>query len=151
MSTALRPLLGRAKTFLPPEKKFFLAHWGDCLKDQGGSVHEGIYIPRRDTPSALQAFAGGRLFPGAHHVATFEVNEHNDEFQWTQASKVFASGAMVCSATDKPDCCDGLELHRSQWLVSATAAWAGSRRVFSIRWGHSACRHGLPREDNDRN
>jgi hypothetical protein len=35
MSTALRPLLGRANTFLPTEKKFFLAHWGDCLKDQG--------------------------------------------------------------------------------------------------------------------
>ena len=35
MSTALRPLLGRSDTFLPIEKKFFLAHWGDCLKDQG--------------------------------------------------------------------------------------------------------------------
>jgi hypothetical protein len=35
MSTALRPLLGRANTFLPTEKKFFLAHWGDCLENQG--------------------------------------------------------------------------------------------------------------------
>lgn len=35
MSTALRPLLGRADTFLPTEKKFFLAHWGDCMKNQG--------------------------------------------------------------------------------------------------------------------
>jgi hypothetical protein len=35
MSTALRPLLGRADTFLPTEKKFFLAYWGDCLKNQG--------------------------------------------------------------------------------------------------------------------
>jgi hypothetical protein len=35
MSTALRPLVGRADTFLPTEKKFFLAHWGDCLEDQG--------------------------------------------------------------------------------------------------------------------
>jgi hypothetical protein len=33
MSTALRPLLGRSDTFLPTEKKFFLAHWGNCLKD----------------------------------------------------------------------------------------------------------------------
>jgi len=32
MTTALRPILGTAKTFLPTEKKFFLAHWGDCLK-----------------------------------------------------------------------------------------------------------------------
>jgi hypothetical protein len=34
MTTALRPLVGTAKTFLPDpkEKKFFLAHWADCLK-----------------------------------------------------------------------------------------------------------------------
>lgn len=29
MSTALRPLVGTADTFLPTEKKFFLAHWTD--------------------------------------------------------------------------------------------------------------------------
>jgi hypothetical protein len=32
MTTALRPILGTSKTFLPTEKKFFVAHWGDCLK-----------------------------------------------------------------------------------------------------------------------
>jgi hypothetical protein len=32
MTTALRPILGTSKTFLPTEKKFFIAHWGDCLK-----------------------------------------------------------------------------------------------------------------------
>ncbi|HEY6170083.1 MAG TPA: hypothetical protein VI454_18745 [Verrucomicrobiae bacterium] len=31
MTTALRPILGRADTFLPAEKKFFLAHWFDTL------------------------------------------------------------------------------------------------------------------------
>ena len=31
MTTALRPLLGKADTFLPPEKKFFLAHWSDVI------------------------------------------------------------------------------------------------------------------------
>ena len=35
ISTALRPLLGRADTFLPAEKKFFLTHWGYCSQDQG--------------------------------------------------------------------------------------------------------------------
>jgi hypothetical protein len=34
MTTALRPLLGRADTFLPAEKKFFVNHWMDCLKAQ---------------------------------------------------------------------------------------------------------------------
>jgi hypothetical protein len=32
MTTALRPIVGTADTFLPKEKRFFLSHWGDCLK-----------------------------------------------------------------------------------------------------------------------
>jgi hypothetical protein len=32
MTTALRPILGKADTFLPTEKKFFINHWIDCLK-----------------------------------------------------------------------------------------------------------------------
>jgi hypothetical protein len=32
MTTALRPLVGRADTLLPTEKKFFVTHWGDCFK-----------------------------------------------------------------------------------------------------------------------
>ena len=32
MTTALRPIVGTADTFMPTEKKFFLSHWGDCLK-----------------------------------------------------------------------------------------------------------------------
>lgn len=31
MSTALRPLVGTADTFMPEEKKFFLSHWADCV------------------------------------------------------------------------------------------------------------------------
>lgn len=32
MMTALRPILGKSDTFLPQEKKFFVAHWFDCLE-----------------------------------------------------------------------------------------------------------------------
>jgi len=32
MTTALRPIVGKADTILPKEKMFFVAHWGDCLK-----------------------------------------------------------------------------------------------------------------------
>jgi len=32
MTTALRPILGKSDTFFPTEKKFFVSHWGDCLK-----------------------------------------------------------------------------------------------------------------------
>lgn len=31
MTTALRPIVGRADTFMPETKKFFAAHWYDCL------------------------------------------------------------------------------------------------------------------------
>lgn len=32
MTTALRPLVGKSTNFFPAEKKFFVSHWGDCLK-----------------------------------------------------------------------------------------------------------------------
>lgn len=31
MTTALRPIIGKADTLLPTEKKFFLQHWGDSM------------------------------------------------------------------------------------------------------------------------
>ena len=34
MTTALRPLVGTADTLLPTEKKFFLAHWGEVIKQE---------------------------------------------------------------------------------------------------------------------
>ena len=36
---------------------------------------QGVYIPRRDTDSRLSSLAGGRIFPGEHHLATFDVSE----------------------------------------------------------------------------
>jgi len=32
MTTALRPIVGKADTLLPTQKQFFISHWGDCLK-----------------------------------------------------------------------------------------------------------------------
>jgi hypothetical protein len=32
MTTALRPILGKAETLLPTEKQFFGAHWSQCLR-----------------------------------------------------------------------------------------------------------------------
>ncbi len=37
MTTALRPILGHADTFLPREKKFFIAHWLDTLGGRGNT------------------------------------------------------------------------------------------------------------------
>jgi hypothetical protein len=38
MTTALRPILGKSDSFFPTEKKFFIGHWGDCLKSQPGDT-----------------------------------------------------------------------------------------------------------------
>lgn len=43
--------------------------------DDEGRPGEGVYIPRRDTSSALNAFAGGRIFPGVHHHSHFTTSE----------------------------------------------------------------------------
>jgi uncharacterized protein YqjF (DUF2071 family) len=41
--------------------------------DASGEKREGVFIPRRDTGSRLAHFAGGRMFPGEHHLADFDV------------------------------------------------------------------------------
>jgi hypothetical protein len=41
--------------------------------EAGGGSHEGVYIPRRDTGSLINHLAGGRLFPGEHKRAKFQV------------------------------------------------------------------------------
>ena len=43
--------------------------------DEGGETREGVYIPRRDTSSRLNTILGGRLFPGKHYLAQFNVQE----------------------------------------------------------------------------
>src|SRR5947207_11591596 len=36
---------------------------------------EGVYIPRRDSSSLINHLAGGRLFPGEHQRAYFDVTD----------------------------------------------------------------------------
>ena len=115
--------------------------------DEGGSAREGVFIPRRDTSSALQAIVGGRLFPGVHHLAKFEVSETAGEFHlrmhsrdgaaWVEvharqalqipatsifktldnASKFFEPGSVGYSTTNNPEQWDGVQLHTSRWEV----------------------------------
>jgi uncharacterized protein YqjF (DUF2071 family) len=115
--------------------------------EENSMVREGVFIPRRDTSSALEAFAGGRFFPGIHYISDFEVEEQNNEFHLDmrsrddavfaevharrasripatsifasldEASEFFARGSVGYSATRHPNCCDGLELFTSRWEV----------------------------------
>ena len=36
-----------------------------------------MFVPRRDTNSRLNSLAGGRLFPGVHHLSNFSVSDQD--------------------------------------------------------------------------
>jgi hypothetical protein len=114
---------------------------------QDGQLRQGVYIPRRDTSSRLNALAGGRLFPGLHHHARFEVAESEKRLSvafrsddgsahaavagrvsdaWpstsafdslAEASAFFEAGSLGYSATGERGQFDGLELRTFGWHV----------------------------------
>lgn len=116
--------------------------WGS-----GPHTREGVYIPRRDSSSRLNRLLGGRLFPGMHHLAHFEVQESGDNYHvemrsrdgatqvlvdgrvsstlpsgsvfrsLPDASAFFERGALGYSATGRAGIYDGLELHSFGWRV----------------------------------
>ncbi|MCD1118600.1 DUF2071 domain-containing protein [Chryseobacterium turcicum] len=48
--------------------------------DENGETKEGVFIPRRDTSLKLNAIVGGKIFPGKHYLAKFNVLEQNNHF-----------------------------------------------------------------------
>ena len=122
--------------------------------DRDGQRREGVYIPRRDSSSRLNALAGGRIFPGEHHHARFDVREKDNRLQVSfqsddseasvsvagrvadtlpadsvfgsveDASRFFEAGAVGYSATRDTDRFDGLELCCNTWAVKPLAVEA---------------------------
>lgn len=45
-------------------------------KNNNGT-REGVFVPRRDTDSRMNALAGGRIFPGVHHLSRFTVKDQS--------------------------------------------------------------------------
>lgn len=114
--------------------------------EEDGVTKEGVYIPRRDTSSRLNAMAGGRIFPGKHHLATFDVKEENDHFHigFTSADQTsitidarrtdtfpegsvfgnlenasaFFAGGLVGYSPNQQQTLDGLKLQTYHWKVS---------------------------------
>lgn len=119
--------------------------------DDRGETKQGVYIPRRDTSSRLNAMAGGTIFPGEHHLAKFDVAEHGDHYSvkmlshdglanvavvgslakempqssvfgsTDEASRFFEQGSLGYSKTKSPGRYDGLELRCKNWKVSPLA------------------------------
>lgn len=116
-----------------------------------GKTNQGVYIPRRDTNSMLNSFAGGRIFPGVHHHAKFTVAEDDKNYSVNMqsedgktqvyvsgsvtteipnssvfdslesASQFFESGSLGYSDTKTDGKFDGLELKCNNWHVEALA------------------------------
>ncbi|WP_050030406.1 DUF2071 domain-containing protein [Verrucomicrobium sp. BvORR034] len=112
-----------------------------------GETREGVFIPRRDTGSWLNHFAGGRVFPGEHHLADFDVSDDGSRISLgirardggmalqlrahesdslpesscfeslAESSAFFEPGCIGYSVTR--DCCrlDGVRLQTESWQV----------------------------------
>lgn len=117
--------------------------------DGPDGVQTGVYIPRRDTGSRLNVWAGGRIFPGEHGLADFEVDETPERIQvafatrdggtrvdvivepaeelggselfgdLAEASRFFQAGAKGLSATRSGRHLDGMTLNTDAWHVEA--------------------------------
>lgn len=119
--------------------------------DPSGEPREGVFIPRRDTGSWLNHFAGGRIFPGEHHLADFDVTDDGSRISMSvrsrdgrmavqlrghesdafpesscfeslaESSAFFESGSVGYSVTR--DCCrlDGIRLETDSWQVRPLA------------------------------
>ena len=115
--------------------------------DADGRGREGVFIPRRDTGSAVNHFAGGWLFPGEHHRARFTVREGSGRLDLAMrsddgevsvrvrgsvagglppsscfasvaaASAFFEPGSLGYSVTSDAGRLDGLELRTHGWSV----------------------------------
>jgi hypothetical protein len=128
------------------------AHRIAVLWDEpSGESREGVFIPRRDTGSLLNHFAGGRIFPGEHHLADFAVTDDGSRISMSirasdgrisvhlrasesdslpesscfeslaESSSFFKGGSIGYSVTR--DCCrlDGIRLQTDGWRVRPLA------------------------------
>lgn len=93
--------------------------------DGPDGVETGVYIPRRDTASRINAWAGGRVFPGEHGRADFEVRETPGRMRVALATR---DGHTHVDVTVEPaDELRGSALFTG--LAEASASSSAGRRV----------------------
>jgi hypothetical protein len=64
-------------------------------------VKEAVFIPRRDTSSFLNTILGGRIFPGRHFYAKFDVKEKDDNYHIAFKSSDGTTISIDGKKTDK--------------------------------------------------
>lgn|SRR5690606_16720994 len=73
--------------------------------DDNGLTKSGVYIPRRDTSLILNTIVGGRIFPGEHHQAKFNVHEvlqdYNVAFKSSDGTEVSVNASVTHSFSEK--------------------------------------------------
>jgi len=115
--------------------------------DEDGNSREGVFISRRDTSSRLNQVLGGRVFPGEHHPASFDVTDDENEIRLSmsstdnelafdlearaaanlpsdsifksleESSRFFEGGSVGFSVTTDNNRLDGLKLETKEWQV----------------------------------
>jgi hypothetical protein len=137
------------------------AHRIAVVWEDGVGPHEGVFIPRRDTGSLINRLAGGRLFPGEHQYAKFQVAEDERQIALhmrsadrlveidivgreaerlpetsifgsvSEASAFFESGSVGYSVTASGRRLDGIVLKTDSWSVAPLAI----ERAYSSYFG----------------
>jgi hypothetical protein len=131
--------------------------------DTDDGPRQGVFIPRRDSGALANVVVGGRLFPGEHHRARFEVRETASDLRvsfaatdstarvdvqvragggWTaselfadlaEASEFFHQGADGYSPNGDGRCLDGLRLRADTWSVEPAEVIAAESSFFDDR------------------
>lgn len=117
-------------------------------EDDDGTPREGVFISRRDTGSLANHLAGGRLFPGEHHLADFLVTDEEGKIEMAvkardgrmtlrlsahesaefpadscfgcldDSSAFFEPGSVGFSVTKDSCRLDGIRLETGEWKVN---------------------------------
>lgn len=69
--------------------------------NENGQIKEGVFIPRRDTSSLINSTAGGRIFPGKHYHARFDVEETDRHYRVAFKSSDNTSISIDAVLTEK--------------------------------------------------
>jgi hypothetical protein len=93
-----------------------------------GTAREGVFIPRRDTSLWLNHLAGGRLFPGEHHLADFDVTD--DGGRITMSIRARDGGMSVRLRAQESDVLPGSSCFTS--LAESSAFFEGGSVGFSV-------------------